>query len=348
MNNSITVDDLQGSEITETAPSNWLEKVNEVFLKSNIKRHLKKAARVHPCIINGQRVLVHENALRDKNPDAYEKLKTYAERNGFGIKEDQRAMENKPVIFERRMAKTIPLLFLASGIFLSGTASAMDISSPGTSASGGDSSISVLPEVVVYGTHDRMERAYTQENGKRFITNPYGETESILAIAAKTKAEGKLKRVSTRGIKMPSSYVGGFINRYEHTFDNGNTFTYYEGEGFGALGYQVDAGKVVLDVLVGGGPFASPKLWGPYDQILGDKDNSSMQLLMGDGSKDGMGLLKSFYAIGYTAVMAEEDYSSLGNAYGDAVQDTVRTLVASGDAPNLSITSVSDISGDKI
>ena len=268
-------------------------------------------------------------------------LKAYAKENNFGIKEDQRTKDSsKPVKFERRMAKTIPMLFLASGIFMSGTAAA-DIAGPAAD-------ISVMSDVEVTGEYDRSERAYIQENGKRFITNPYGETESILAVAAETKAQGKLKRVSTRGIKMPQGYVGGFINKYEHTFSNGETFSYYEGEGFGALGYHAGEGKVILDVLVGGGAFSAPKLWGPYDQLLGDKNNSSMHLMMGDGSKDGMGLLKASYAIGYTAVMAEEDYSSLGNAYGGAVSNTVAHLIASGETPNMDIASANEISGDKI
>jgi hypothetical protein len=121
---------------------------------------------------------------------------------------------------------------------------------------------------------------HTQVDGKRFITNPYGETESILAVAAETKSKRALKRVSTSGIKMPQGYFCDYINRYQYTYPNDENFSYYEGDGFGALGYHADDGKVVLDVLVGGGAFAAPKLWGPYDQILGDKDNSPMQLMM--------------------------------------------------------------------
>jgi hypothetical protein len=322
-------------------PTSWIERVSESFLKNRFNRKLKKATKVHPCIINNHRVLVHEYGLQEQSPEAFEQLKAYAKMNNFGIKEDQRSKESKAVNFERRMAKSLPMLFLASGIFMSATASAGDISAPG-------SDIKVMSDVEVTGEYDSSDRAYIQENGKRFITNPYGETESILAIAAQTKAEGKLKRVSTRGIKMPQGYVGGFINKYERTFANGETFSYYEGEGFGALGYHAGDGKVVLDVLVGGGAFSSPKLWGPYDQLLGDKDNSSMQLMMGDGSKDGMGLLKASYAIGYTAVLAEEDYSNLGNAYGTAVNETVKNLIASGNAPDMNIADASEISGNKI
>ncbi len=337
MSNNAAVNKLENGD----EPTNWIERVSESFLKNRINRKLRKATKVHPCIINNHRVLVHEYGLQEKSPEAFEQLKAYAQVNNFGIKEDQRVKDSKPMSFERRLAKSLPLLFLASGIFMSGSSSAADIGAPGAG-------IKVMADVEVTGTYDSSDRAYTQEDGKRFITNPYGETESILAVAAQTKAEGELKRVSTRGIKMPSGYVGGFINKYERTFSNGETFSYYEGEGFGALGYHAGDGKVVLDVLVGGGAFSSPKLWGPYDQLLGDKDNSSMQLMMGDGSKDGMGLLKASYAIGYTAVMAEEDYSNLGNAYGTAVNETVKDLIASGNTPDMNIASANEISGDKI
>jgi len=336
MNNNAAVDTFTGDD----GANNWIERVTESFLKNRINRKLKKATKVHPCIINNHRVLVHEYGLQEKSPEAFEQLKAYAESNSFAIKEDQRAKDSKPVNFERRLAKSLPLLFLASGIFMSGAASAGGINPLNTS-------VKVMADVEVTGTYDKSDRAYSQENGKRFITNPYGETESILAIAAQTKAQGELKRVSTRGIKMPSGYVGGFINKYENTFANGETFSYYEGEGFGALGYHAGDGKVVLDVLIGGGAFSSPKLWGPYDQLLGDKDNSSMQLMMGDGSKDGMGLLKASYAIGYTAVMAEEAYAELGNAYGTAVNETVKNMIASGDAPDMNIASANEISNNK-
>jgi len=183
-----------------------------------------------------------------------------------------------------------------------------------------------MSDIEVTATVDKNDRSYIQHNGKRFITNPYGETESILAVAEQTKIQGELKRVSTRGIKMPSNYVGRFINKYERTFQNGSTFSYYEGDGFAALGYHTDDGKIILDVLVGGGAFSSPMLWGSYDQLLGDKNNSSMRLMMGDGNKDGMGLLKASYTIGYMSVMSEEHYINMGDVYSSAVLDTVKTF----------------------
>ncbi len=334
MSHNVAIDHFQDSFTPEPSSSSWIEKVSQAFLKTRVNRDLRSATKVHPCIINNQRTLIYERGLAIKDRDAFEKLKAYAITNGFEIKEDRRTKENKPVNFERRMAKAMPMLFLASGIFMANAASALDINPAAASTS-----VKKMSDLEVTGEYDRNDRAYTSQNGKRFITNPYGETESILAVAAKTKENGTLKRVSTRGIKMPQGYVGGFINRYQHTFSDGQTFSYYEGEGFGALGYHAEDGKVILDVLVGGGPFSAPKLWGPYDQLLGDRDNSSMQLMMGDGSKDGMGLLKASYAIGYTAVMAEEDYALLGNAYSNAVDTAVKEIVAMGESLDTSIAS---------
>lgn len=192
MSNNAAVNNTMGSG----EPTNWIERVTETFLKNKIKRDLKAATKVHPCIINNQRVLVHEYGLQEKDPTAYEQLRAYAKTNAFAVKEDQRTKENKPVNFERRLAKTLPLLFLASGIFMSGSAAAADIANP---ASG----ISVMSDIEVTGTYDRNDRAYTQQDGKRFITNPYGETESILAVAAQTKHRASSSASVPEALKCP-------------------------------------------------------------------------------------------------------------------------------------------------
>ncbi|MDJ0780258.1 MAG: hypothetical protein QNJ85_20510, partial [Gammaproteobacteria bacterium] len=193
MSNSAAAEKIQPVETEIYGNANWIEKVSDAFLGQKVNRHLKLATRVHPCIINNKRVLVYERGLAIKNPDAFDKLREYAEVNGFGLKEDQRSGVSKKVCFERRMAKTVPLLFLASGIFMSSAASA-EISNPAKTT------VKVLSDVEVTGEYDRNDRAYSSKDGKRFITNPYGETESILAVAAKTKSFGTKKRVSTRGI----------------------------------------------------------------------------------------------------------------------------------------------------
>lgn len=301
--------------------TSWVDRVLKSIESKKIGNQFQYATTVHPCIIDGKRVLIYEKGLRKKDPAGYENLKQFAEGNQFEIKEDERSA-SKSVNYERRKAKTMPMLLLASGIFMQGAAHADGLSYKN------DPAVEVMPEVNVMGKKSKKERAFKIKNGKRFVTDPYGDVESILTVASETKRNGKLKRVSTRGITMPQDYVGGVINRYDYQFPEacgGGKFSYYEGEGFGALGYR-NGKTVILDVMVGGGPFAAPQLWGPYDQVLGDKHNVAMKLMMGNGKQDGMGLLKASYAIGMTPVMAQEDYKRLGNTYVNAVQETANCL----------------------
>lgn len=296
---------------TETDVS-WVDRISNVIRQTGFRKRMFTAAKVHPCIIGGHRVLVYERGLRKTRPDAYEEILEFAEANGFSVKEDRRQPEsNTPGrLFERRMASTAPMVLLAGALFAQVAVQAEEA----------DAGIQVMPDVEVLGDHQSSDRPYLVRDGKRFISGPFGEVESILAVATEARQSGTLKRVSTRNIKMPQEYVGGYINRYDYEFPQscgGGKYSYYEGEGFGALGYYHDD-KVVLDVLVGGGAFAAPKLWGPYDQVL--YDNHEMQLMMGDGKQDGMGLLKASYSIGMTAIMADEDFREYGDSYSDGIQ----------------------------
>lgn len=211
-------------------------------------------------------------------------------------------------------------LFLLTGLLLFLSSISFFVYAGDTS----NTDIDELSDVEVTGERDRNDRAYTKEGADRFITKPYGESESILKIAAKTKELGVKKRVSTRKITMPPSFVGSFVNMYKHTYENGKTFYFFEGDNFEALGYAVGGGSTIVDVL-SGAAFTGPKLWGPYDQVIG-KNRSPMNLLMADGGKDGLGLLKSSYAVGHTAIMEDEEYDSYGSSYFEAVLDTVTLL----------------------
>ena len=121
-------------------------------------------------------------------------------------------------------------LFFSGSFFLSSSAYSLDVI-------GEKGDVKEMEEIEVEGTIEEGDRAYTQQDGKRFITNPYGVKKSILAVAEETKAKGERKRISTRGIKMPPDYVGRSIYRYQYTFPSGGKFSYYEGkDGFIGLG----------------------------------------------------------------------------------------------------------------
>ena len=59
-----------------------------------------------------------------------------------------------------------------------------------------------------------------------------------------------------------------------------------------------------------------------------------MQLMMGDGKKDGMGLLKASYSIGMTAIMADEDFKEYGDSYSSGIQAAAECTNLANDKKN--------------
>ena len=196
----------------------------------------------------------------------------------------------------------------------------------------------VLEEIEVTGKWEKpfYYREYNSRDGKRYVKGPHGDVESIRTVAAGIRRIGQHKRISTRGLTMPHSYTGSVINRYDYPLPEecgGGLFSYYEGDGFTALGYRT--GEItVLDTLSGGGPFSAPQLWGPYDQVLGDRENVSMKPVAGDGEQDGMGVLKAAYAIGMMPVMSTRKFNEYAQIYvvavGRAVECFNTSLVGNG------------------
>ncbi len=272
---------------------------------------------VHPCFINGVRTLVHRRGLKQDSLDMFDKLKAYAQRHGFALLEDRRKRELTCRDERRRLA---PILMFAAGLL-----------SPGLHAEEGglrDKDVTVVPTIDVIGERITSDRAYLIEAGKRFVSKPHGSIELILGIANEVRAKGEKHRVRTRGIQMPSEYTDSFIDRYDYTMPTNcgrETFSFYEGEGFAALGYHAGRGAVILDVLAGGGPFSAPRLWGPYDQIL--NANIRMDLMMGDGLKDGMGVLQASYKIGLVPVMRTGTKNYYGELYSRAVLDAAECVM---------------------
>ena len=272
---------------------------------------------VHPCFIDGVRTLVHRRGLQQQSIDMFRKLRAYAEQQGFALREDRRKRELTCRDERRRMA---PLLLFAASLL-----------SQGLHAEDGrlrNDDVTVVPTIEVIGARITTDRAYLIEAGKRFVSKPHGSAELILGIAAEVRARGDKHRVRTRGIQMPSEYTDSFVDRYDYTMatDCGaETFSFYEGEGFAALGYHAGRGAVILDVLAGGGPFSAPRLWGPYDQVL--NANIRMDLMMGNGLKDGMGLLQASYKIGLMPVMRNTSKDYYGELYSRAVVDAAECVM---------------------
>ncbi len=274
------------------------------------QRPLQALTTLHPCFVNGVRTLVFRRGLNQEQPSLFQRVKSFALSNGFQLLEDRRKRELACRDERRRLA---PVLMFAAGL-MGNVAFADD----GTLIKDGQA---VVPTIEIVGERSEPDkRPYLNVAGKRFISQPYGEVEMILGVAAEVRGKGEKHRVRTRGLQLPSEYTDSFIDRYDYTMPancGGQTFSYYEGDSFAALGYHGEDGKVVLDVLAGGGPFSAPRLWGAYDQVL--NSNVRMKLMFGDGLKDGMGVLMASYKIGLMPVMRSGTKNYYGELYSRAV-----------------------------
>jgi hypothetical protein len=190
--------------------------------------------------------------------------------------------------------------------------------------------VQTIEEIVVKAVRQRSpyERPYVNVDGKRFFEGPYGDYSYILAIGQELKNRGDMKRIFTRRIAMPHEYASSSLDQYDYPLadDCGiDKFKFYDGGGkFMALGYVEGKKEIIFDVLIGGGPFSAPGIWGPYDQILGKRHK--MKLIMGNAAEDGMGNLKSGYAIGLKAALPGYELRENGRAYSDAVEKTGKCL----------------------
>ena len=214
-------------------------------------------------------------------------------------------------------------------VFISFAQEASQSGTPGPSPESLNLDVETIEEVIVRGVRRKrvFERDYVNVEGKRFFDGPYGNQSYIVAIGQELKNRGEKKRIFTRRIKMPQDYPGSSLDRYRYPLmdDCGiENFSFYDGGEFMALGLKIEEKEIIFDVLIGGGPFSSPGIWGPYDQILGKRHG--MKLIMGDSEKDGMGLLKSGYAIGMKADMPNYELNEHGDIYSSAIDTTGQCL----------------------
>jgi hypothetical protein len=195
--------------------------------------------------------------------------------------------------------------------------------------------VQTIEEIVVTaqrrkGMLDELNREYKSVDGKRIFEGPHGEMRFILAIGQEIKNKGEMKRIMSRRITMPADFPGSSLNRYQYPVAHEcgiEKFQLFDGGEFMALGYEMNTGsgtEILFDVMLGGGPFSAPGIWGPYDQVLGRRHK--MELIMGDAQSDGMGLLQSGYAVGMKADLPTYDLMDLGDIYGSAVSATGQCL----------------------
>lgn len=155
--------------------------------------------------------------------------------------------------------------------------------------------------------------------GYRYTSTPYGETATILGVAKAVRDHGNKQAISSRGLHIPSKSENRVIQRYDLTFPancGGQTFSYYEGKGFSALGFHTQ-GKVVFDLLTGGSPYTAPRLWGPYDQVINDP--VPMQVIYSGSQSSGFGQTMSSFMAGKVAELPQQKSSAYGKTYSEGI-----------------------------
>ena len=309
-----------GGESGDAVPAgiSFLKRLSQA-LSNNASGPLHYLTTLHPCFVNGDRTLVHKRGLDRDQPTIFQRLKAYALRNGFALLEDRRKRELTCRDERRRLA---PILMFAAGL-VSNAIMAED----GTLREDG---AAVVPTIDLMSQRESDDRAYLLEAGRPFVSAPHGSIELILGIAGECRARGDRHRMHSRGLLMPGEFTETIVDRYDYHMPpecGGRRFSFYEGEGFVALGHHAERGQVMLDVLAGGGPFPAPRLWQAYDQVL--NSNTRMDLMFGDEASDALGVLKASYKIGLMPVLR----SGTKNYYGELYS---RTLAAAALAPALS------------
>jgi hypothetical protein len=187
--------------------------------------------------------------------------------------------------------------------------------------------LSAGPDGTLYEMSDYLP---VSADGYRYTSIPYGELAGILKVVHEIKAQGGMQRISSRGMKIPSKSDNRIVARYDYTFPascGGNSFTYYEGDSFAALGY-VHEGTVILDVLEGGGPYTAPRLWGPYDQVLDNK--TPMVTVASFNGENGSGLMNASFLAGRVTGLEQAMQESLGTAYSSAIYTASRCTQTPG------------------
>ena len=90
----------------------WVNSMKQTFCSTVLHKKLL----VHPCIIDGHITFVYEKGLQQNAPEFYERLCSFAEKNGLKLKEDQRS-SFKRVTVERR-SNIMPMMLLSASLLM--------------------------------------------------------------------------------------------------------------------------------------------------------------------------------------------------------------------------------------
>ncbi len=259
---------LENTSITTQAPQErdsyrWIQMISDALSRFGSGLGGNYSAEVSPCIVKGHPGLIYDRGVTELYPDLFRYLKQFSKTNKLRLQENRRieAVETG----EERRGKCLPVVCLGASIMLKETFLGVAGIAPSS------------PHLL------RQER-------------PLKDIGKIIRIAAQVCKKGEQSFLASNEMITPGRRAQKqMLCHYQATLNISNQskqYHYFEGAGFHALGY-VCGEQFVLDVLVGGGPFNSSRLWGPLQRM--SKDSIEVYLFMGIGATSGFGVLKASY-----------------------------------------------------
>lgn len=241
----------------------WIQMISDALSRFGDGLGGHYSAVVSPCIIKGHPGLIYDRGVTELYPDLFRYLKQFAKANKLRLQENRRIETVE--IGEERRDKCLPVMCLGASIMLKET---------------------ILGKVGIVPSSPHILKQ----------DKPLKSIEKIIRIAVQVCEKGEQSFVASNEMIIPGRREQKqMLCHYQATLNINNQnrqYHYFEGAGFHALGY-VCGEQFVLEVLAGGGPFNSSRLWGPLQRM--SKDAVEVHLFMGIGATSGFGILNTSY-----------------------------------------------------
>ncbi len=186
---------------SETTVLNALEGIKkQSILGSWVSRimsdKMQTQTMVHPCIINGQHTLVHERGLREKDSIAYQHILEFAQKNGFHVKEDQRAdfLEGIKRVKNKRRANVVTMMALTATMLSQNVAAKSAEDAHAAHLANASAQIDMIGDfdfdMDAYATQDEMMSAmFSWINDHSSFSHDVTNMPDIMKVSAKQMAE---------------------------------------------------------------------------------------------------------------------------------------------------------------
>ena len=286
----------------------WTKRLSTVLSEFTANSTGHERTAILPCVIQGRRSIVFERGLGARSPQLLAYLTRFAPDNGLHLQEDRRS-QDLPVKHDRR--KNNPDEWSQRAIVaLAGHFDDRLIPSDETVV-GSEAAVARHTTHVARSLLFRAPASQpVRDEGKRFSSEPREEAAALMEIVSTVHRGGTPTRVSSNVVSPLDICLDASIMRYDYTYPALQTypasqsFSYFEGEGFHALGYHHE-GKVLINVLLGGGLMTSPRLWGGYQQVLNDPVD--LQILIGESDDDMFGMLFASYSVDIARIPTDDN-----------------------------------------